>query len=474
MSVGGEKKMDPQGASSGQPISAVLTDVDGTLLTKDKVLTERAIRAVRELRERGIVFTITSGRPPRGMRMLVEPLGLTMPMAAFNGGAIVLPDLSVLDERQLPDYLLPSLIDMLQSYGLDPWLFRANDWCVRTLDAPRVSREASNIQFPPIVSPTYEGLLTGVIKVVGVSNDHPRVIECEAAVQRAFGTHVSAARSQPHYLDITHPSANKGVVIERLSRYLKIPMERIATLGDQPNDVLMFERSGLSIAMGNASDEVKRRATLVTASFAEEGFASAIEQFILPRAEAARSPAVRATGQLHRLGQSLWLDNITRELLDSGALAHYIDEFSVTGLTSNPTIFERAIKSSSAYDESIAHGKAAGASGEDLFFKLALEDLSRAADLLRPSFDRTDGVDGWVSLEVSPLLAHDAEGTLAAAKELFAAADRPNLMIKIPGTAESLPAIGECDAALFARAVPRRRRVFPARHRAPHRRRAAA
>ena len=267
---------------STQPICAVLTDVDGTLVTKDKVLTERALRAVRQLRERGIVFTVTSGRPPFGMRMLVEPLGLTMPMAAFNGGVIVLPDLSVLDERLLPEYLLPALIDMIQTHGLDIFLFRSTDWFVSSPNAPRVDRETSNIQRPPIVTPKFDDVLTGVVKIVGVSEDHARVAACEAAVQQAFGTtQVSAARSQPHYLDVTHPKANKGVVIERLSRYLKIPMESIATLGDQLNDVLMFQKSGLSIAMGNASPEVQRSAHYVTSSYEEEGFANAVERYIL-------------------------------------------------------------------------------------------------------------------------------------------------------------------------------------------------
>jgi transaldolase len=425
------------------PISAVLTDVDGTLVTKEKVLTERALRAVRLLHERGIVFTVTSGRPPFGMRMLVEPLGLRMPMAAFNGGVIVLPDLSVLDERLLPDYLLPALADMIQSYGLDVWLFRSTDWYVRSLDAPRVSRETSNIRRPPVVVPTFNGVLTGVVKVVGVSEEHARVAACEAAVQTAFGAQVSAARSQPHYLDVTHPAANKGVVIERLSRYLRIPMDRIATLGDQPNDVLMFTRSGLSIAMGNASEEVKRQAACVTTSFGEEGFANAVERFILPRAEPAGGAAVRATGQLHRLGQSLWLDNITRDLLTSGTLNRYIAELSVTGLTSNPTIFERAIITSSAYDAAIGERLAKGLAAEEVFFELALQDLMQAADMFRPIYDRTGGLDGWVSLEVSPLLAYDTARTLAAAKQLFPRADRPNLMIKIPGTPEGLPAIEE-------------------------------
>ncbi|PZR86643.1 MAG: transaldolase [Hyphomicrobiales bacterium] len=156
---------------------------------------------------------------------------------------------------------------------------------------------------------------------------------------------------------------------------------------------------------------------------------------------------MKATQLLHNLGQSLWLDNITRDLLNSGTLKRYIDQLSVTGLTSNPTIFDHAIKNSSTYDVSIREGLAKGKTGESLFFDLALDDLNRASDLFRPAHDRTNGVDGWASLEVSPLLAHDTASTIAAAKELSARSGRPNLFIKIPGTKEGLPAIEE---AIFA------------------------
>ena len=156
---------------------------------------------------------------------------------------------------------------------------------------------------------------------------------------------------------------------------------------------------------------------------------------------------MKATKALHNLGQSIWLDNITREMLDSGTLKRYIDDLSVTGLTSNPTIFDHAIKNSTAYDAAIREKVKAGKSGEALFFELALEDLTRAADLFRPVHDRTDGVDGCVSLEVSPLLAYDTASTLAAARDLHARAGQPNLFIKIPGTKEGLPAIEE---AIFA------------------------
>src|SRR5262249_15865316 len=161
------------------------------------------------------------------------------------------------------------------------------------------------------------------------------------------------------------------------------------------------------------------------------------------RKTAERINSMKATQLLENLGQSLWLDNITRDLLDSGTLQHYIDDLSVTGLTSNPTIFDHAIKNSLAYDDSIRDALSKGKAGEELFFDLALKDLTRAVDLFRAIYDRTNSVDGWVSLEVSPLLAHDTASTLAEVKQLFPRAARPNLLIKIPGTKEGLPAIEE-------------------------------
>ena len=149
-------------------IAVLLADIDGTIVTKDKVITERAREAVQHLREQGVIFTVTSGRPPRGMRMMVEPLGLTMPMAAFNGGVIMLPDLSVLDQRTVPDYLLPGLVETMESHGLDVWLYSATDWYVRDRNAYRVARESSTVQFDPTVVPSFDKVLTGIVKVVGV------------------------------------------------------------------------------------------------------------------------------------------------------------------------------------------------------------------------------------------------------------------------------------------------------------------
>jgi len=278
-------------AQKAQPIVAVLADVDGTLITRNKVLTPRAIAAVKQLHERGVLFAITSGRPPRGMRMLVEPLDMRGPMAAFNGGIVVMPDMTVVDERALPTAVASGVVDTMRTQGLYVWIYRSTEWYVTDPNAPHAQREASTVAFQPTVVPDYEGLLDRAVKIVGVSDDHDLVARCQTVVHERFGSEVSASRSQPYYLDVTHPTANKGVVIQRLSNYYKIPLEQIATLGDQENDVLMFKRSGLSIAMGNSSEEVKRHATYVTASHEDEGFAKAIEQLILPRAVATPAAA---------------------------------------------------------------------------------------------------------------------------------------------------------------------------------------
>ena len=280
----------PDSPRAEQPIAALLADVDGTLITKEKLLTQRTIDAIKRLRERGAVFCITSGRPPFGLRMFVEPLELTIAMAAFNGGIIVRPDLSVVDQRSLPPDAIPQVIETLRAHALDIWIFGPVDWYVTNPTGTRVDREASTIQRPPVVVTGFEQVLDQAIKIVGVNNDFDAVARCERSLQEKLGTRVSAARSQPYYLDVTHPDANKGEVVERLARYLKVPPERVATIGDQANDVLMFKRSGLSIAMGNADPEVQRQASFVTTSYGDEGFANAVERFVLPRIRSERGP----------------------------------------------------------------------------------------------------------------------------------------------------------------------------------------
>lgn len=264
------------------PIKMVIADVDGTLVTQEKILTKRAADAVLSLYQAGIQFTITSGRPAHGMAMLIEPLKLTQPMAAFNGGVLIKPDLkTVVDQKFLPTGVPEQVIAVIENHGLDVWLYSDTEWFVRDPLAPHVAREQWTVKFSPTVVKTFSGLLSRVAKIVGVSDDLPRVAQCEKDVQQAGREHISAARSQPYYLDVTHPQANKGGVVVAMSKLLNIPAAEIATIGDMPNDVLMFEKSGVSIAMGNASPEVQASATYVTSTSEDEGFAKAIEKFVL-------------------------------------------------------------------------------------------------------------------------------------------------------------------------------------------------
>src|ERR1700731_1622109 len=262
---------------AAQPIRMVIADVDGTLVTQDTVFTKRAAEAVLRLHDAGIQFSITSGRPPRGMAMLIDPLRLTQPLAAFNGGVLIQPDLkTVVDQKFLPAGVPEKVIEAIESHSLDVWVYTDTGWFVRDPNAAHVAREQWTVKFPPTVVKTFAGLLGRVAKIVGVSDDLARVAQCEKDVQQAGGTHISAARSQPYYLDVTHPQANKGEVVLSLSKLLNVPAEQIATIGDMPNDVLMFKKSGVSIAMGNASPEVQASATNE-----DEGFAKALEKFVL-------------------------------------------------------------------------------------------------------------------------------------------------------------------------------------------------
>jgi Cof subfamily protein (haloacid dehalogenase superfamily) len=268
------------GAAAGS-IELLIADVDGTLVTNDKVLTPRAISAVAALKKAGIKFAITSGRPPLGMEMLIKPLELTTPISAFNGGLFVKPDLSIIDQKVLPTDVAGQVVKTITEHTLDVWVYRGNDWFALSEHGPHVDREAWTVKFKPKVVKSFDGLLDHVVKIVGVSDDHAAVARAEADAQEQFGDHVSATRSQPYYLDVTHPDANKGGVVKRLSQEFKIPTGGIATIGDMPNDVLMFAHSGLSIAMGNASTDVQRAARRVTKSNTEDGFAIAVEKYIL-------------------------------------------------------------------------------------------------------------------------------------------------------------------------------------------------
>src|SRR5215475_2056230 len=262
-------------------ISLVLADVDGTLVTEEKVLTKRAQAAVQHLREAGIRFAITSGRPPKGMAMLFDPLKLDTPISGFNGGLVIKPDLSIIEQKTVPAEVAAKSVELIRAHGLDVWVYRGNDWLIAKADAPHVEREAWTVKFKPKIVADVAAQLDQVSKVVGVSDDLDAVQRCEAAAKAAFGERATANRSQPYYLDVTNKDANKGAVVEFLSKHLGVPAAEIATIGDQPTDVPMFKLSGLSIAMGNASDQVKALASVTTDSYNDEGFAKAMERFVL-------------------------------------------------------------------------------------------------------------------------------------------------------------------------------------------------
>jgi len=265
-----------------KPIRLFIVDVDGTLVTPEKELTPRAIKAVDELYDAGIKFTITSGRPPRGMKMLIDKLKITAPISSFNGGVFVNPDLSVIEAQTVPEPAVKRTIELIQACGLDPWVYQGQEWYIHDPNAPHVSREQWTVKFPPTVVDKFPEPLDQVFKVTGVSDDYDRVAECSKHIQDELGDQVTAARSQPYYVDVTSPHANKRHVSEKLSKMLNIPFAEIATIGDQPSDLLMFECAGLKIAMGNGADSVKQAADFVTTSNKEEGFANAVEGCLLP------------------------------------------------------------------------------------------------------------------------------------------------------------------------------------------------
>lgn len=262
-------------------ISAFISDVDGTVMTPAKTLTERTRQAVAALHARGIGFAVISGRPPRGMSMMVEPLAITAPMAGFNGGAFTAPDLTPIEDHLLSADTAQRAYDLLRSRGVDVWAFSGLDWLATNADNPHVATEIRAVHFQPTLVKSLEPALQASLKVVGVSEDHDLLARCEREMQAALGEQASASRSQPYYLDVTHPMANKGVGVTRLAALMGVPMAEVAVIGDGGNDVGMFAQAGLSIAMGNASPEVRKHAQFVTASNDQEGFAEAVHKYIL-------------------------------------------------------------------------------------------------------------------------------------------------------------------------------------------------
>ena len=258
-------------------VALVVSDVDGTLVTPDKAVTPASCAAVRRLADAGIAFTVVSSRPPFGLKMLVEPLGLTLPMGAFNGGMLVQPGGEVIESRELSPDVIATSFRVLREFGTDIWVFTGDRWLIEHADNPYVLREKRTVQAEPEAVVLHADQLSGVGKIVGVSGDFDRLAECEAKRQAALGEDAVASRSQHYYLDVTPPGVSKGTFIQAMIRQLGIRREEVATIGDMDNDVAMFRESGLSVAMGNASKAAAAAATISTLANTEEGFARAVD-----------------------------------------------------------------------------------------------------------------------------------------------------------------------------------------------------
>lgn len=267
-------------------ISLVISDVDATLITPEHVLTERALRAVRSLHQHNILFTVASSRPPRGLAIFAEALGLSTPFAAFNGAVIQRPTGETLIKHVLPRTVGEQIVGTGEHFGIETWVYCDHDWHVARRTS-FVEREEHTIGFHPVVEDNIRDLLDNAAKLTLVG-DPALVAQAEQVVLADVGSEVSATKSKPRFLDITARNAHKGTVVAQLATVLNIPTQNIAVIGDGLNDILMFERAGLSIAMGQASKAVREAADVVTAANTEEGFARAMEMFIMNGPEPAR------------------------------------------------------------------------------------------------------------------------------------------------------------------------------------------
>jgi Cof subfamily protein (haloacid dehalogenase superfamily) len=258
-------------------IALVVSDVDGTLLTKDKILTDSAQAAVRRLEQSGVGFTIVSSRPTIGMRFLVEPLQINLPLGSFNGSSIVDARLKPIEQHLIPAAAAQRCLEVLNEFGVDIWLFTPDKWLTDNAAAEYNAFEKRTIKTDPVITEDFTPYLSAACKIVGSSADFAHLQRCEAAMQTALGARATVARSQNYYLDITPPGYDKGTFVQAMAKRLGISTDKVATIGDMHNDLAMFRTSGMSIAMGNATDDIKKQATNVTTSNAEEGFAGAID-----------------------------------------------------------------------------------------------------------------------------------------------------------------------------------------------------
>ncbi len=280
-----------------EPIRLVVSDIDGTLVGHSKVLTSRTRAAITGLAKRGVGFTVTTARPPIGLRSIIDLLGLTAPAAAVNGGALVRPDLSIIEERLLAPDMARRAVTLLRQQGLDPWLFTDKAWYLRDPHGDHVDLETRTIgQAATVVEEFEPALYRRVLKIVGASKDHPHLADCEALLQRELGAGATATRSQSYYLDVTSPLAHKGMAVESLSRAMGVPVSAILTIGDGTNDIPMLNAAGFGVAMGNGNEAVKAAADAVTGSVDDDGFAAAIERYVLGDARGGSLPPILATG----------------------------------------------------------------------------------------------------------------------------------------------------------------------------------
>ena len=265
-------------------VALVVSDIDGTLVTAAKELTPGAIRAAGRLAEAGVALSLVSSRPPAGFAMMTGPLRLAHPIGAFNGGTLIRPDLSVVEEVLVPAGAARVALDTFAEMGVDAWLFTRDAWIVLDPAGAYVPKERHTIQAEPQVVRSFEPFLDRVGKLVGSTRDHALLARCESVLGERLGESASARRSQPYYLDVTPQVATKGYAVTEIARVLGVPLAEVAVIGDAANDLPMFAVAGLRIAMGNAVPELKAQADFVTTSNAEDGFAVAMERFVLPRA----------------------------------------------------------------------------------------------------------------------------------------------------------------------------------------------
>jgi len=261
-------------------IALVVSDVDGTLLTKDKILTDGAKAAVRKLHEAGIGFTIVSSRPTIGMGFLIEPLAITLPIGAFNGSSIVDPQLKPVEQHLIPPAVAQRSLDVLNEFGVDIWLFTNDRWLTRNPDGEYVPHEQLAIKHDPTIISDFTPYLSGACKIVGASSNAALLARCEAAMKEAVRQEATAVRSQTYYLDVTPPGHDKGTFVAAMASRLGISTDAVATIGDMQNDLSMFAKSGVSFAMGNATDDVKKCATHVTDTNEHDGFARAMAMIL--------------------------------------------------------------------------------------------------------------------------------------------------------------------------------------------------